>query len=105
MNCHMMGMTRMCTCSIPYFKEIIVIAFTCDYCLHRETEIKTGGGIPDKGKLYTIKVNHPDDLNRDLFKSESAEVEIPEIGCTVVSGSMGGILSTVEGVIEKVDFI
>lgn len=103
MNCHKMGKTRMCTCSIPYFKEIIVIAFTCDYCLHRETEVKTGGGISDKGKVYTIKVNKPEDLNRDLFKSETAEIEIPEIGCTVVSGSLGGILSTVEGVLEKVE--
>lgn len=102
MHCQKMGKTRMCTCSIPYFKEIIVIAFTCDYCLHRETEVKTGGGISDKGKVYTIKVEKPEDLNRDLFKSETAEIEIPEIGCTVVSGSLGGILSTVEGVLEKV---
>lgn len=102
MNCHKMGKTRMCTCSIPYFKEIIVIAFTCDYCLHRETEVKTGGGISDKGKIYTIKVDRSEDLNRDLFKSETAEIQIPEIGCTVVSGSLGGILSTVEGVLEKV---
>lgn len=102
MNCHMMGKTRMCTCSIPYFKEIIVIAFTCEYCLHRETEVKTGGGIPEKGRVYTINVKTIDDLNRDLFKSETAEIEIPEIGCVVVSGSLGGILSTVEGVLEKV---
>jgi len=104
MNCQKIGKTRMCTCSIPYFKEIIVIAFTCDFCLHRETEVKTGGGISDKGKVYTIKVDKPEDLNRDLFKSETAEIEIPEIGCTVVSGSLGGILSTVEGVLEKVFF-
>lgn len=92
----------MCTCTIPYFKEIIVIAFTCEYCLHRETEVKTGGGISDKGKIYTIKVQKPEDLNRDLFKSESAQITIPELGCEVVSGSLGGVLSTVEGILEKV---
>lgn len=78
------------------------MAFSCDYCLHREAEVKTGGGISELAKKYTIKVDKPDDLNRDLFKSETAEIEIPEIGCTVVSGSMGGVLSTVEGLLEKV---
>lgn len=101
MLCRKMGWTRMCTCTIPYFKEIIVIAFTCDHCLHRETEVKTGGGISDKGMKYTINCTDPESLNRDLFKSESAEIEIPELGCVVVSGSLGGVFSTVEGVIEK----
>ena len=101
-NCHMMGKTKMCNCTIPYFKEIIVIAFTCEYCLHRETEVKTGGGMSEKGKLYTIKVSNPEDLNRDLFKSETAGIEIPELGVEVVSGSLGGVLSTVEGILEKV---
>lgn len=102
MQCGSIGFTRMCTCTIPYFKEIIIIAFTCDHCLHRETEVKTGGGISEKGKIYTINVGVPDDLNRDVFKSESAGIEIPEIGCSVVAGSLGGIFSTVEGVLEKV---
>lgn len=101
MVCGKLGWTRMCTCSIPYFKEIIVIAFTCDHCLHRETEVKTGGGISDKGMKYTINCSDPESLNRDLFKSESAEIEIPELGCVVVSGSLGGVFSTVEGVLEK----
>jgi len=100
-NCHKLGKTRVCTCSIPYFKEIIVIAFTCDFCLHRSTEVKTGGGVSQKGTVYTIKIDKPENLSRDLFKSESAEVEIPEIGCTVVTGSLGGVFSTVEGVLEK----
>lgn len=104
MNCHQMGVTRMCTCTIPYFKEIIIMAFTCDNCLHRATEVKTGGGVSEKGCKYTISVKTPEDLNRDLFKSESAEVEIPEIGCTVVRGSLGGVFSTVEGLLEKVLF-
>lgn len=105
MSCNKMGVTRICTCSIPYFKEIIVIAFTCEHCLRRTCEVKTGGAVSDKGTVYTIKVTEPDHLNRDMFKSETAEIEIPEIGCTVVSGSLGGVFSTVEGVLEKVDLV
>ena len=94
----------MCTCSIPYFKEIIVMAFTCDHCLHRTTEVKTGGGIADKATKYTITISKPEDLNRDVFKSESAAILMPEIGLDVASGSLGGVFSTIEGVIEKVRF-
>lgn len=58
--------------------------------------------MSEKGKVYTVKVSSPDHLNRDLFKSETAAIEIPELGCEVVSGSLGGVLSTVEGILEKV---
>lgn len=101
-NCHLMGKVRMCTCTIPYFKEIIIMAFTCDSCGTRSTEVKVGGGIPDKAAKYTISVNERDDMDRDIFKSETAEIQIPEIGVTVVSGSLGGIFSTIEGLLAKV---
>jgi zinc finger protein len=100
-NCHHEGYMRMCTCSIPYFKEIIIMAFTCENCLTRSTEVKVGGAMSDKATKYTITCNNIDDMDRDLFKSETAEIEIPEIGVTVVSGSLGGVYSTVEGLIEK----
>lgn len=101
-NCGHEGETRMCTCSIPYFKEIIVMSFTCNQCGARSTEVKTGGGISDKARKTTIRVNKVEDLNRDIFKSESAEVSINELGLTIVSGSLGGVYSTVEGLMEKV---
>lgn len=59
------GVTRMCTCEIPYFKEIIVMAFTCDQCGARSTEVKTGGGVSKQAKKTTIRINKPEDLNRD----------------------------------------
>ena len=100
-TCQAMGYLRMCTCAIPYFKEIIIMAFTCDACGHRTTEVKTGGAISEKGRRITVHVKSDEDINRDLFKSESAQIIIPEIGCTVESGSLGGVYSTVEGVLEK----
>lgn len=101
-NCSLLGKVRMCTCTIPYFKEIIIMAFTCDSCGARSTEVKVGGGIPEKGAKYTVKVEKRDDMDRDVFKSETAEIQIPEIGVTVVSGSLGGVYSTIEGLLEKV---
>lgn len=103
-DCHVcgnVGKNRMCTCTIPYFKEIIIMAFTCSYCGARSTDVKVGGGIPDKASKYTITVESDAEINRDLFKSESAAIMIPEIGVEVVSGSLGGVYSTVEGLLEK----
>jgi zinc finger protein len=74
-----MGEVRMCIASIPFFKEIIIMAFTCDECGYKNTEIKDGGGIPDKGKKIVFKVNEASDLNRDVFKAESCELMIPEL--------------------------
>lgn len=99
--CGRNGVNRMCTCTIPYFKEIIIMAFTCNACGARSTDVKVGGGFSEKAKKYTLQVETVDDINRDLFKSETAAIFIPEVGLEVVSGSLGGIYSTVEGLIEK----
>ena len=70
----------MCFSSIPFFKEIVLICFVCDYCGYRNSEIKEGGGMSDKGKKITLSVKEESDLNRDLFKSNTAKFSLPEIG-------------------------
>lgn len=71
--CKKMGNVQMCTSSIPFFKEIIIMAFVCEHCGYRNSEIKEGGGIGDKAKRITFRVTDPDDLNRDCFKSDTAK--------------------------------
>ena len=66
--CGKMGKNRMCVCSIPHFKEIIVMCFSCDHCGYKSAEVKGGGGISEKAKRITLSVKNPDDLNRDLYK-------------------------------------
>ena len=66
--CSGMGKNRMCVCSIPHFKEIIVMCFECEKCGYKTAEVKGGGGISDKGKKLTLSVKTLDDLNRDIYK-------------------------------------
>jgi zinc finger protein len=47
-NCDKSGNVQMCFSSIPFFKEIIIMAFICDYCGYRNSEIKEGAGIGEK---------------------------------------------------------
>lgn len=49
--------TRMYITNIPYFKEVIVMASTCDQCGYKNSELKPGGAIPDKGRRTTVKVS------------------------------------------------
>jgi len=77
-NCGIDGTTRMCVCEIPFFKEIIVMAFTCEHCGYRSSDVKTGGGVSDHGKKMTLKVEGEEDMNRDCFKSETCAVTIVE---------------------------
>ncbi|CAH2050356.1 unnamed protein product [Thlaspi arvense] len=53
---------------IPYFQEVIVMASTCDACGYRNSELKPGGRIPEKGKKITLHVKNINDLSRDVIK-------------------------------------
>lgn len=43
----------MCTIEIPYFKELIVMSFLCEYCGAHSTEVKPGG-LPFIFNFYDI---------------------------------------------------
>ncbi|KAL8493646.1 hypothetical protein ACS0TY_024724 [Phlomoides rotata] len=53
---------------IPYFQEVIIMAFSCDSCGYRNSEVKPGGPIPDKGKKKIVHVKNVRDLCRDVIK-------------------------------------
>ncbi|XP_024973725.1 zinc finger protein ZPR1 homolog isoform X7 [Cynara cardunculus var. scolymus] len=94
--------TRMFVTKIPYFQEVIVMASTCDACGYRNSELKAGGAIPAKGKRVTLLVKHVEDLSRDVIKSDTASVKIPEIDLELAGGTLGGLVTTVEGLITKI---
>ena len=103
----------MCTIEIPYFKELIVMSFLCEFCGAHSTEVKAGGyqfifllffirAISDNGKKITLTVKSDNELKRELFKSDSASMLIPEIELELLSGTLGSVYSTAEGLLEKV---
>lgn len=100
--CGKEGEAKMCIASIPFFKEIIIMAFTCEYCGYRNTDIKHGGGVSDKATRIVFHLTKPEDLNRDCFKSDSGVMAIPEIDFAMAPGTLGGVYTTIEGLIDKV---
>ena len=78
-GCFNPGEVRMCVATIPFFKEIIIMAYNCETCGHKSTEIKQGGGISEKASKITFNVQCMADISRDVFKSDTCMVIIPEI--------------------------
>lgn len=77
------------------------MAFVCDFCGYRNSEIKEGGGIGDKAKRITLTVTEESDLNRDCFKSDTAKFTIKELDFDMQAGSLGSVYTTVEGLLAK----
>ncbi|KAK9159614.1 hypothetical protein Syun_005955 [Stephania yunnanensis] len=92
-------MTFPSTCGACAARYVIVMASSCDACGYRNSELKAGGEVPVKGKRIIVHVQSKEDLNRD---SDHASVKIPEIDLELTSGTLGGLVTTVEGLITKI---
>ncbi|KAF9003991.1 zf-ZPR1-domain-containing protein [Cyathus striatus] len=87
---------------IPYFKDILIMSTNCDRCGYRDNEVKSGSAISEQGKRITLKVEDKEDLSRDILKSETAGLSIPEIDLVLTHGTLGGRFTTLEGILDQV---
>ena len=101
-DCNAPAKTNMKVTKIPYFKEVVIMATSCDICGHKTNEVKSGGGIEDKGTKITLNITDSTDLNRDILKSETATIEIPELEFEMGGHAIGGRFTTLEGLLENV---
>ncbi len=91
--------TNMKVTNIPHFKEIIVMATSCDVCGNKSNEVKSGTGIAAQGIRYRLVMNDPIDLNRDILVSETSSFAIPDLDFELSSSrSIGGRFTTLEGI-------
>lgn len=94
--------THMKPVNIPHFKEVIIMSTVCEHCGYKSNEVKTGGAIPDKGRKITLYCDDPADLSRDILKSETCSLTIPELHLDVQEGTLGGRFTTLEGLLKQV---
>lgn len=78
------------------------MATTCDVCGYKSNEVKSGGAVSELGKRIELKVTCEEDLNRDILKSETCTLEIPEIDLHLTTGALGGKFTTIEGLLRQV---
>lgn len=94
--------THMKVVNIPHFKDVIIMSTTCERCGYKSNEVKTGGAIPPHGRRVTLFVDDPEDLARDILKSESCGMKVPELNLDLTPGTLGGRFTTIEGLLTQV---
>ncbi|KXJ74313.1 zinc finger protein ZPR1 [Aedes albopictus] len=102
MNCHENGTTRLLLTSIPFYKEVVLMSFSCDNCGFQNNEIQPGGEMAPKGIRISVKIETPKDLNRRVVKSDFSSVRIEELDFDIPAQSQKGEVTTLEGIIDRV---
>jgi zinc finger protein len=100
--CHGPCPTHMKIVDIPHFKDVIIMSTVCDNCGYKSNEVKTGGVVPEKGRKISLLIEDVEDLARDILKSETCGMVIPELDLDLHPGTLGGRFTTVEGLLTQV---
>ncbi|KAJ3094942.1 hypothetical protein HDU97_007424 [Phlyctochytrium planicorne] len=101
-RCNAPSDTLMHILDIPHFKEVVIMATNCEICGYKSNEVKAGGAISPQGKKITLKMQDVEDLSRDILKSETCGIKIPELDLELTPGTLGGRFTTVEGLLTQV---
>ncbi|KAK3522018.1 hypothetical protein QTP70_021385 [Hemibagrus guttatus] len=101
-ECNVPASTNMKLVQIPHFKEVIIMATNCDSCGHRTNEVKSGGATEELGTRITLHITDPSDMSRDLLKSETCSVLIPELEFELGMAALGGKFTTLEGLLKDI---
>ena len=102
-SCHKTSETKILTTDIPHFKQVIFMSLNCENCGFKSNEVKgSSGPIESFGTKITLFVRDTADLTRDVIKSDTAGIKIPEVELELEEGGLGGVYTTVEGLLLKI---
>lgn len=101
-NCNTKCDTNMKLTNIPHFKDVVIMSTNCDACGTRTNEVKSGSGIEEKAVKITVKINSKDDMSRDVLKSDTCHLDIPELECEIGPSGLGGRFTTIEGILVAI---
>lgn len=100
--CESEGTMRSCTLIIPHFKEIVILTFGCDKCGYRKAEVIVCGAISPNGRSISLHCDSKEDIKREILKSETAGIIIPECDFEMMEGSIAGKFTTIEGLLTDI---
>ena len=90
-------MTRLLLTRIPFFREVILMSFSCERCGFKNSEVQSAGQIQELGCRYFFTPTEPSDLQRQIVKSDTCDVKIDDLGLEVPAGR--GRLTSIEGLL------
>jgi len=86
---------------IPFFGEIMIFTTVCASCGFRATDVMVLS--EEKRERCEMVVSSAEDVNAIVVRSSSGTIEIPELGVSVEPKSGEAFISTVEGVLKRVE--
>ncbi|KAM0559437.1 hypothetical protein ACHAPJ_004467 [Fusarium lateritium] len=100
MNCGKNGVTRLLLTAIPYFREVVIMSFSCEHCNTQNNEIQAAGTVQPKGTHYELRLTNLADFSRQVVKSDTSTVKFIELDLEIPAGR--GQLTNVEGLLSTV---
>ena len=97
MDCGEQGVTKFMYTKIPFFKETLISAFSCEACGNKNSEISFAGKLEDYGVKYEVNVINAVAFNRQVVKSEFCTITVPEVGLVLPPATQKGKIQTIEG--------
>ena len=97
MFCGEQGETKFMYTKIPFFKEVMISAFSCEECGTKNSEISFAGKLEDYGCKYEVNVINDVAFNRMVVKSEFATITVPECGLEMPPATQRGSIKSMEG--------
>ena len=97
MACGEQGTTKFMFTKIPFFKETIISAFSCEACGTKNSEVSFAGKLEDYGVKYEVNVINGVAFNRQIVKSEFCTITVPEAGLELPPATQKGSIKTIEG--------
>ena len=82
-------------------QTMTIMTCYCSACGHKDTEVKMRRAFMDHGKIITLLVSEPKQLQRKIFKSNTAGFKFAELDFDMADGSMGTHYLTVQGLIKE----
>ncbi|XP_012689367.1 zinc finger protein ZPR1-like [Clupea harengus] len=101
-ECNAPANTNMKLVQIPHFKEVVIMATNCESCGNRTNEVKSGGATEEQGTRITLHLTNATDMTRDLLKSETCSILVPEVDFELGMGALAGKFTTVEGLLTDI---
>ena len=104
-NCPICGAESELHClpyDVPFFGEILIFTACCSSCGYHATDV-TVLSEEEKRKRCELEVSLVEDLNVLVVRSSAGSIEIPELGVRIEPKRGEAFISTVEGVLERVE--
>ena len=99
MNCHADGTTRLLLTKIPFFREIVIMSFSCPECGLQNNEIQSAGSIQQRAAKYALRVKSEADLQRQVVKTDICAFRIENIDLEIPPGK--GRYTNIEGILSS----